>query len=256
MNDSAAVMHFLYSILKFPTCLLSIFILGFSVNVYALPVEDCHPTPHFPLAQYIIAYGSLMETKSKENTDNSSGENIPVRVDHYQRGWYSKGESVGFSTTYLAVTKNQNAYFNGTIFRLATTDALKNYDKREKYYCRVAVAPALLHPLHCKKLPVGEFWIYEVKPEVIALPSKKYPIVESYVDIFLSGCLEIQKKFHLNHFAEECISTTTHWSPYWVNDRIYPRRPFVFEANAAVIDQLLADKLAHIFAQIKLEAAA
>lgn len=236
--------------------LISVFFLSLllAAKSYANPLDSsCHPTPSPQLDQYIIAYGSLMETKSKQGTDSSSGANKPIRVSHYQRGWFSRGDSIGFSTTYLGVVKGTNAHFNGTFFRLTTPDSLKNYDKREKYYCRVSIPISYIHPLNSNELPCGEFWIYELKPKFSAQPSEKYPIIESYVDIFLSGCLEIQKKFHLSHFAEECIDTTTHWSPHWVNDRIYPRRPFVFEPNALAIDRLLHCKIPKIFNQIKLE---
>ncbi len=229
------------------------FLLLISQKVFASCDCCCHPQPNPNLAQYIIAYGSLMETKSKQGTDSSSGANKPIRVDHYQRGWFARGDSTGFSTTYLGVIKDTHAHLNGTFFRLATADLIKNYDKREKYYCRISVPPSAIHPLNSDKLPNGEFWIYELKPKYFAQPSEKYPIIESYVDIFLSGCLEIQEKFHLNHFAEACIDTTTHWSPQWVNDRIYPRRPFVFEPNAIKIDTLLTKKIPGTFSQIKIE---
>ncbi|MES2997868.1 MAG: hypothetical protein V4700_00885 [Pseudomonadota bacterium] len=68
---------------------------------------------------------------------------------------------------------------------------------------------AYIQPLNCQVLPQGEFWIYEVRPEFIAQPSARYPIVESYVDIFLAGCLEIEEKFHLKNFAASCIDTTS-----------------------------------------------
>ena len=224
----------------------------FTTNAYTDTTDCiCHPTPNPQFPQYIVGYGSLMETTSKNNTDRTSGENRPVMIDNYQRGWFAKGLSVGLSTTYLGIVKHSNAHFNGTIFRLATPNTIQNYDKREKYYCRVAVPIASIHPLDHHPLPKGQFWIYEIKPEFMAEPSEKYPIVESYVDIFLSGCLEIEKKFHLNDFIAECINTTTDWSPHWVNDRIYPRRPFVFEPNALTIDKALADKLPQIFNQIK-----
>lgn len=213
----------------------------------------CHPTPDNQLPQYIIAYGSLMETISKNNTDSSSGENKPVMINHYQRGWFAKGLSVGLSTTYLGIIKHSNAHFNGTIFRLATPNTLKNYDQREKYYCRVSVPTSFIHPLDHHPLPKGQFWIYEIKPGFMAEPSEKYPLVESYVDIFLSGCLEIEKNFHLQDFTAECIKTTTNWSPHWVNDRVYPRRPFVFEPNAASIDTLLSKIKPETFSQIKIE---
>ena len=216
-------------------------------------VSHCHPLPNISKAQYIIAYGSLMETKSKNGTDSTSGKNRPVSVNNYQRGWFSRGDETGLSTTYLGVIKNLNAYFNGTIFPLATSASLKNYDKREKYYCRVSVPKKYIHTLDCSSLPEAEFWIYVIKPEFMANPSEKYPIVESYVDIFLSGCIEIEHKFHLKNFAADCVSTTSHWSTHWVNDRIYPRRPFAFEPNALEIDTLLKKRVPEAFLQIKIE---
>jgi hypothetical protein len=194
---------------------------------YPLPssaTDACHPPPNPKLPQYIIAYGSLLQAASKKQTDQSSGENKPIWIDHYQRGWFSQGVEPGWSTTYLAVSKNISAHFNGAIFRLATPRAIKKYDQREKYYCRAAVPSALIHPLG-----------------------------ESYVDIFLSGCLEIQEKFHLSHFAADCVATTSDWSLHWVNDRIYPRRPFVFTPKALKIDALLTAKIPKIFKAIQLE---
>jgi hypothetical protein len=223
-------------------------------QAYAQSPNFCYPKPCPQCVHYIIAYGSLMENQSKANTDSSSGENIPVLIDHYQRGWFAKGKSIGLSTTYLAVRKNQKSSFNAAVFRLANVDSIKNYDKREKYYCRSALSREFIHPLNGQPLPKAKFWIYELKPEFYAQASEKYPLVESYIDIFLTGCLEIQEKFHLKQFAANCIDTTTAWSAHWVNDRIYPRRPFVFQPYAVKIDQLLAERIPQYFRQIKLEA--
>lgn len=238
--------------IRFNCLIIHLFLIACS-TAHAKTIDSCHPQVKTTSPQYIVAYGSLMQTKSKTATDSSSGNNLPVLVDHYQRGWLAKGVSLGLSTTYLAAIKKPNAHFNGTIFRLATAGSIKNYDAREKYYCRVAVPATFIHRLDQKALPQAEFWIYEVKPEFIAKPSKHYPLVESYIDIFLSGCLEIEKKFHLKNFAATCIETTSDWSTNWVNDRIYPRRPFVFQPDAPQIDQLLADKIPKIFKQIKFE---
>lgn len=221
--------------------------------VFASDDCACHPpvNPHSP--QYIIAYGSLIESASKNATDRHSGENKPVWVEHYQRGWFSKGLSDGFSTTYLGVIKSKHAHFNGTIFNLPAASSFKHYDKREKYYCRVLVAPRDIHLLTGKKLPQGQFWIYELKPELLAPPSARYPIVESYVDIFLAGCLEIEEKYHLRNFAAACVNTTSDWSLHWVNDRIYPRRPSIYQPRAFTIDALLQQQIPQFFQQIKLE---
>lgn len=225
----------------------------FNQSAIAKDVCACHPSIDSQSRQFIIAYGSLIESNSKKATDNRSGENKPVWVEHYQRGWFSKGLSDGFSTTYLGVIKSKHAHFNGTIFNLPAANSFKNYDAREKYYCRVLVTPRDIHLLTGKKLPRGQFWIYELKPELLAPPSATYPIVESYVDIFLAGCLEIEEKYHLRNFAAACVNTTSDWSLHWINDRIYPRRPSLFQARAATIDKLLQQQIPQFFQQIKLE---
>lgn len=228
------------------------FILSFSQMALAKENCPCHPLVNPNQSQYLIAYGSLIETASKNSTDPRSGINKPVWVDHYQRGWFSKGLSDGFSTTYLGVIKNKHARFNGTIFNLPA-NSFKNYDAREKYYCRVLVTPHDIHLLTGKKLPLGQFWIYELKPDLLAPPSARYPIVESYVDIFLAGCFEIEEKYHLKNFAAACVNTTSDWSLNWVNDRIYPRRPSLYQPRALMIDKLLQQQIPQFFQQIKLE---
>ncbi len=231
---------------------LLVFVL-FHQSAFAGDDCACHPSINSHSPQFIIAYGSLMESNSKKATDNHSGENKPVWVEHYQRGWFSKGLSDGFSTTYLGVIKSKHAHFNGTIFNLPTASSFKNYDAREKYYCRVLVTPRDIHLLTGKKLPPGQFWIYELKPELLAPPSDRYPIVESYVDIFLAGCLQIEEKYHLRNFAAACVNTTSDWSSHWVNDRIYPRRPSMYQPRALTIDTLLQQQIPQFFQQIKLE---
>ena len=85
------------------------------------------------------------------------------------------------------------------------------------------------------------------------------PIVQSYVDICLSGCLEIEATFPLAkeaEFAETFLKTSTDWSKYWVNDRIYPRRAYVYQPNAGRIDELIEKVLgAELFSSIQIEPA-
>lgn len=242
------IQKWIASLCMFLFLLLILFQPAFASDDYA-----CHPSINSHRPQFIIAYGSLMESNSKKATDNRSGENKPVWVEHYQRGWFSKGLSDGFSTTYLGVIKSKTAHFNGTIFNLPSANLFKNYDAREKYYCRVLVAPRDIHLLTGKKLPPGQFWIYELKPELLAPPSVRYPLIESYIDIFLAGCLEIEEKYHLRNFAAACVNTTSDWSVYWVNDRIFPRRPWTYQPRALKIDALLQQQIPEFFQHIKLE---
>lgn len=231
---------------------LFVFLLMVFQSAFASDDCACHPPVNLHSQQYIIAYGSLIETTSKNATDLHSGINKPVWVEHYQRGWFSKGLSDGFSATYLGVIKSKHARFNGTIFNLPA-NSFKNFDAREKYYCRVLVTPRDIHLLTGKKLPQGQFWIYELKPDLLAPPSAHYPIVESYVDIFLAGCLEIEEKYHLRNFAAACVNTTSDWSAHWINDRIYPRRPMMYQPKAHRIDSLLRQQIPKYFYQIQFE---
>ncbi len=84
-------------------------------------------------------------------------------------------------------------------------------------------------------------------------PEQNYPIIQSYVDIFLRGCINIEEKFNIKDFAKNCVKSTTNWSTHWVNDRIFPRRPSFYEPQAARIDGLLKEILPIEFNKIKIE---
>src|SRR6516225_4298804 len=71
-------------------------------------------------------------------------------------------------------------------------------------------------------------------------PTAAIPLVQSYVDICINGCQEIEAQYSsAGGFVQESIRTATGWNAYWVNDRIYPRRPFIYVPNASQIDQVL-----------------
>ena len=103
------------------------------------------------------------------------------------------------------------------------------------------------------ELAGGQAWIYVNGPDSIAPPSPRYPIVQSYVDIFVSGCLEQEERFALGGFARQCLATTAGWSEHWINDRLYPRRPFIHQPRAHQIDVLLSQQLPDHFARIRIE---
>jgi hypothetical protein len=42
-------------------------------------------------------------------------------------------------------------------------------------------------------------------------------------------------------FTQEFIRTTSGWNANWVNDRLYPRRPFIYAPNASAIDKGLKE---------------
>jgi hypothetical protein len=214
----------------------------------------CHAAPDADKLQYIVGYGSLMQDESRKRTSPQAGPAHPVEVTGYARGWFARGDPLGFSTTYLGVTTESGASVNAVIYRVEANE-LAATDRREASYCRHGVPLAALRTL--EKDPFltsnAQAWIYVNKPGAIAVPSAKFPIVQSYVDIFVSGCLEQEQRFELQGFARQCLATTRYWSEHWVNDRIYPRRPFIHQPKARQIDSLLSQQLPEYFARIRIE---
>lgn len=156
----------------------------------------------------------------------------------------------------MGIVPKRSGTLNGVMFRIPGHDALDAYDERELYYCREEVDSKMITALNSARphLPHhGQFWIYVTKPQYTSFPTKEYPIIQSYVDVFLSGCFDIQKKYNLANFAEDCVKTSDGWNDHWVNDRVFPRRAYVFEPAAVKIDKLLARLLPNQFKSVKLE---
>lgn len=74
--------------------------------------------------------------------------------------------------------------------------------------------------------------------------SQQYPLVQSYADVILTGCLAIG-----TDFAIEFIETTQGWGQAWLNDRAQPRYQRAMHAvpHAAEIDQQLQALVPHAF---------
>lgn len=215
--------------------------------------DDCHPQPSPGASQFIVGYGSLMQDVSRRQTAPDAGEARPVRVRGFQRAWLAKGAPVGFSTTYLGVAAKPEAVMNAVIFAVRDAAEMASLDRREVSYCRARVPAAQMAPLDGGPVPDGEAWVYVNQPERAAPPSAAFPIVQSYVDIFLSGCLHLERKFRLDGFARECVRTTAGWSRHWVNDRLFPRRPFEHQPDAGAIDRLLDEEVPEYFRAMRIE---
>lgn len=217
---------------------------------------DCHPLPDAGQPQYIIGYGSLMQDESRKRTSPQAGSARPIELSGYRRGWFARGDPVGFSTTYLGVLPDAQSHLNAVIYRVEIGE-LAATDRREASYCRSKVPFSFITALEKQPSEAlsGQAWIYVNLPQGIATPSARFPIVQSYVDIFLSGCLEQEQRFELEGFAQQCLATTHDWSQHWVNDRLYPRRPFIHQPKSRAIDLLLSQQLPAFFSHIKIEGA-
>ncbi|GHA47597.1 hypothetical protein GCM10007103_30680 [Salinimicrobium marinum] len=199
---------------------------------------------------YIFGYGSLMEEESRLRTTPEAETVLPVLVDGYKRGWFGRIGCPGISTTFLGCVVDKNCSTNGVIYEVNEKE-IEITDVREKGYQRVQVDSNNVTFLFKNVHSSSKIWIYinnfHISDLKQNLPCQEFPIVQSYVDICIDGCLEIEKKYPAAkevEFAKKFITTTHYWSHFWVNDRIYPRRPFIYRPNAYDIDFLLQENLA------------
>jgi len=213
---------------------------------------ECHPLLDITRRQFIVGYGSLMEESSRKRTSPNAGDALPVTVRGFRRAWIARGTATGFSTTFLGVVPDAGSGLNAVVYELPYEEAERT-DARERSYCRAPVPPDRLRMHGNFPAPDGEVWIYVGKPERSQAPDARFPIVQSYVDIFLAGCLQTQDKLGTEGFARECVRTTHGWSKHWVNDRIYPRRPFIYSPRAFAIDRLLKEEIPEYFDAIRIE---
>lgn len=219
------------------------------------PAAECFPAIDLAEPQYMIGYGSLMQRESRLRSAPGSSENLPIRLSGFSRSWSARGWPTGFSSTLVGVERDPGARIVASIYRVFDTEDVRVTDKREHSYCRELVEPGQIEMLDGSAPPSrGKIWIYVPQARFRQAPSPEYPINQSYVDIILSGCLQLEKKVVEPglDFAEACIDTTGGWSTHWVNDRVFPRRPYR-QPYAVEIDALLRRKLQTEFAAIRIE---
>lgn len=203
-----------------------------------------------------------METASRLRTTPDATMAHPVQVAGIQRGWFARTGVAGLSTTFLGCVQHADAHTNGVLY-LTNEEELRLTDSRELGYTRIQIPWERVNDYSGKISGPVNVWMYVndfpdniIPPE--ALPSQSFPIVQSYVDMCLNGCLEIEERYpvaHDNAFARDFIESTIYWNECWVNDRIYPRRPFIHCQNAYKIDALLKKWLPNpaLFDQIYFE---
>lgn len=200
---------------------------------------------------YIFGYGSLIETQSRASTVASALYAQPALVRGVQRGWFDRVmDTTNYTCTFLgAVATSPNILCNGVIYPVSKQD-FDAYVARESGYKPTEIKPDALIMLDgTTKLdpsPTNGIWYFANTERHVA--DQLFPIVQTYVDVCLTGCLQIEATYPLARriadfqnlsFAEVFIASTIDWSVFWENDRLIPRRPFVYQPKAYAIDQLL-----------------
>jgi len=223
--------------------LIVVFLFCFSPQTQA-STKDCNLNPSKNSKNYIIGYGSLMERESRMITNPQAHRVEPVLVRGFQRVWGQNGGN--YKTTFLTLIEKKDAKLNAIFYSVNIENLLKT-DQRERSYCRIKVDEKNLD-FYGRKVNSKDAncWIYAATPDRLKKPSATHPIAQSYVDIFINGCLQTEEEFKLQGFAKDCIQLTSDWSEQWVNDRLHARRPFAIK-NAVKIDQLLSQYFSHYY---------
>ncbi len=190
------------------------------------------------MAQYLFGYGSLIDAASRAKTGDT-GPAYPVRVIGLQRAWHVVAPRSGY--TVVGVQSRRGASCNGVLIEISPHE-LPRFDARERFYHRVILPQQAVTSLAGKSLPCATIWTYMTsRPDE---PSDCYPLVQSYLDVILTGCLAMGLDF-----AVEFIETTDGWASAWLNDRTHPRyqRAMTDVPRAAEIDQQLQALVPHAF---------
>ena len=190
---------------------------------------------------YVFGYGSLIERASRTRTNPEAINAWPARVTGYQRGWFHQfANYVGSTCTYLGAIEKAGATINGVVYKVNDIEATK---ERETGYTATLVTGGITMLDGGGLWNHGDVYIFLSDPEDISKtkePTADVPMVQSYVDICVNGCLEIEGLYRTaTGFVQEFIKSSTGWNKYWVNDRLYPRRPFIYCPNATTIDKAL-----------------
>ena len=207
-----------------------------------------------PATNFIVGYGSLINSASRDSTAGEPTPAIPVRVlgsFGYIRSWnhHSPPAShVGFTALGLRKQKPEESgvTINGVLYE-AKGDDMTKFDQREAGYVRIEVPISQVEAVGWQRLPeTGHLWIYAtgtsvaeavqgVADESSREPDFDYPLLESYIDVVIEGGLEYGADF-----ARELLDTTVGWSRFWLNDRQLARRAWVYDPDSDKVDKALA----------------
>ncbi|KAG7360875.1 tetratricopeptide repeat family protein [Nitzschia inconspicua] len=222
---------------------------------------------------YIFGFGSIMNTSThapwlqpsgkgndvlnKRSSSSSSFSVLPGAVVTltkefgYERRWNFRS-STGFTALGVSKAKSVNAAsdINGVLFQVPK-EMMPGFDRREVGYEKVPIPIEFLRfdngdlvendrngnsCLCYKQLNSNSrLWLYVPLPSFSKPADENHPLLQSYVDTVLQGCLE----WGGERMADIFIQTTGGWSTYFLNDTPSSRRPWLFRKDYSTIDRLL-----------------
>ena len=192
---------------------------------------------------YIFGYGSLINSHSRKVT-GETGRAVAVKVSGFARHWSNLSSGFGMSSVVVIVDPKETC--NGVLIEVDASE-LRSFDLREKGYKRVLIELAQVEYYNpadqlivdqsssCGKDTV-KIWLYQA--DKVVAPCQAAPVVFSYLDVILAGCLEYSQQF-----SDDFMSCTQGWQHAMLNDRQAPRYPRVqSELNTQLLNPLISLK--------------
>lgn len=192
---------------------------------------------------FIFGYGSLMSTFSRTASapDPEDSRFIPAKLNNHVRTWNLWAKRLGMRV--LAVEKREQAFVNGLIYEVPG-DNLAKFDRREgQAYRRTRLS---INDLSFYT-PEDSAWFAANKDDIavyVYAPVKKdvsqeggyylsnpyihsqKTIAQSYFNLVISGCIEVDKDNSLNgDFLADCIATLGHEGIPIEEDSAAPKSP-------------------------------
>jgi hypothetical protein len=179
-----------------------------------------------PERHFIFGYGSLINSISRSVT-GETGSAQAVKISGFTRHWSRISEDFGMSS--VVVVPDTQGACNGVIVEVNPAE-FESFDLRERGYQRVLVSLEQIEfydshtDLNANDMSVDKcaikIWLYQT--DKVVVPCENHPVVFSYLDVILSGCLEYSEQF-----CNDFISLTKGWHYAMLNDRQTPRYPRV-----------------------------
>ena len=198
---------------------------------------------------YIFGFGSLINSKSRNET-GTTGEARPVRVHRMRRGWIYDVDKEHhpslLNSPFTAVgvemdAEHADSTVNGIIFEVGASE-IQKYDAREARYVRETIdhrdIDVLGEGTDSFLEPDALVFVFIVPKEIVLHDARSRMLKQSYIDKFISGCLEIGTAF-----AVECIKTTHGWNGAYQYDRALSKFSKKIESAVKQDIDVLLDQL-------------
>ena len=215
---------------------------------------------------FLFGYGSIINEASRQTTALNAGmpaePAVIVRLhdSSLRRRWCFRSHT-GFTALGLE-RKKCNEDLNskpivGILFPV-NKDVLDEFDAREVGYQRISIDPSLIDVFEdfgddltkqvarqyrdLLRIEQTKVWVYIPEEDRAKAPDKDHPILQSYLDVCLRGCLE----WGGESLACEFLYSIEGWSEYFLYDTPLSRRPWIHRKDHQLLDGILEQLSEHV----------